>query len=93
MLSIRHKPPSCCSGGSNGGNGAAALANDVLLLVMRCCMDAPVVAKQWMLQGYQARRMPTTLRGLSTPKAHCCSQRSHPLSCDPSQAMLTINVW
>ncbi len=50
-----HEPASFCSG---GGSGAAALANDVLLLVMRCCMDAPVVAKQWMLQGYQARRMP-----------------------------------
>ena len=47
-----------CRRGNDGGNSAAALANEVLLLVMRCCMEAPVVAKQWMLQGYQARRSP-----------------------------------
>lgn len=24
-------------------------------MVMRCCMEAPLVAKQWMLEGYKVR--------------------------------------
>ena len=50
----------CCRGVCGAsGSSAAALANEVLLLVMRCCMEAPVVSKQWMLQGYQVSPAPT----------------------------------
>ena len=42
-------PPPFCSGAA----AAAGPASEVLLMVMRCCMDEPLVAKQWMLEGYK----------------------------------------